>query len=141
MKGLGYTLNASVLKFVGLASPAAKNTTGSGDAVDATGFEWATLWVHCGSTNVVTQTYSLQRSATSNGTFADFGASIPNLVDASATLHVRSFALNSSAVWLRSAYTLTGATSATYSAGLILSGARLVPVDQQSNTCAFSDVT
>ena len=139
-QGLGFSLGPSALKWIGLASPVALNAAGSGNAVNTQGFEWGTLFVLAGSTNVTTQTIHLQRSATSDGTFAEFGASIPNLVDASATLHVRSFALSSSAPWLRLIRTFTGATSSTAAVGLLLGGSRKFPVDQQSNTCPFSDV-
>ena len=137
---LGDKLGGSAIKYITLSSPVALNAAGSTTVYNASGFKWGTLIITGGSAVVASQKYKITRSSTSAGTFGDTGASI-QFSDASGKTYVRSFAIDTSAVYLRGEYDLTGATSATFTAVLALAGAGKFPVDQLSSTTVLSDVT
>lgn len=133
-----YVLNGSEIKVIALTSPVAVNAAGSTTVYNASGFEHGTLIIIGGSTATQVR-YKITRSATSAGTFGDIGASL-QVRDGSANAYVRSFAINASTPYLRGEYDVTGATSATFSATLLLSGTRKFPIDQDSRTTVWSDL-
>jgi len=134
---LGDKLNGSALKIIALSSPVALNLGGSTSVYNASGFNFGTLVISGGSTAAQVR-YKITRSATSDGTFGDIGASI-QVVDGSANAYVRSFAIDASTPFLRGEYAVTGATSVTFAATLILGGARQFPITQDTRTTVYSD--
>lgn len=134
---LGDKLNGSVLKVIALSSPVALNAAGSTGVYNASGFNFGTLVISGGSTATQVR-YKITRSGTSDGTFGDIGASI-QVRDGSANAYVRSFAIDASTPFLRGEYDITGATSATFVATLILGGARQFPITQDGRTTVYSD--
>lgn len=134
MYGKGTKLSPSEVKVVQIIS-AACVASGSSTAIDATGFTDAMLVVNVGDVGTSLD-IQVKRANASGGTFAGFGASVPQFT--AAGTKVRSFKLDSSNMWLRAEYAVTGNTVA--GAHLILGGARSTPVDQDSNTTPYSTV-
>ena len=137
---MGDKLNGSAIKYITLTGLTAGNAGGSTTVHNASGFTWGTLIIAGGSAVVASQKYKITRSSTSAGTFGDTGASI-QFSDASGKAYVRSFAIDSSATYLRGEYDLTGATSATFTAVLALGGTGRFPVEQLSSTTVLSSIT
>ena len=137
---LGDKLGGSAVKYITLSSPVAMNAAGSTNVYNASGFTWGTLVIAGGSANIASLKYKITRSSTSAGTFGDTGASI-QITDGSGKAFVRSFAIDSSATYLRGEYDMTGATSATFAAVLELKGSYLFPVNQDPKTQVFSAIT
>lgn len=135
---LGDKLGGSALKIIALSSPVALNAGGSTQVVNASGFKWGTIIINAGSTAALSK-YKITRSSTSAGTFGDTGASL-QFRDASANAYARSFSIDTSNVYLRGEYDITGATSPVFSATLILAGSLKFPVDQDSRTTISSDI-
>ena len=134
--------NASAIRFITALSPAQfAFTAATTNASNFSGFEWGTIIVVTGSgASANNATANIQRSGTSNGTFATV-ASLPGF-SACQTL-IRSFAIDSSAPWYRVAYGNGGAGSQTTTILIALTQARLVPVDVDQGINAlsvFSDV-
>lgn len=130
---LGAKLTGSEVKYVLGLSAVAVGSAGSGAAFDAAGFSFGTLLF---SSNTAGGTVSLVRSATSNGTFQGWGASITGVAS---ELAVRSFVLTGSNTWYKLHYD-NGAGSMTGCAIVALQGAYRTPVDQESTTNVFSTV-
>lgn len=130
----GRGLSGSETKYYNALSPMHNATLGSSNPINLGGFTFATLIAAAGSINNFT--VNVKRSATSAGTFADFGASI-NLATGS-QLVVRSFTIDTSAVWHRVTYEQTG--SANVALIMQLQGARTVPVDQESGVSVLSTI-
>lgn len=104
---------------------------------DLSNYDTAMLIVSLGSVNTNAQ-FVVQRSSTSNGTFAAFGASVG--ANTGSQVLVRSFGLQTSNVWHR-LYAVNGTGSATAAAVLVAQGARFVPVTQPTGTTVHSFVT
>lgn len=104
--------------------------------IDFSEYQLGTLIVNLGSVNSGFEAV-VQRSSTSDGTFASFGASVG--VSTGSQLLVRSFGTNTSNFWHRVYYT-NGTGSAT--AGIVLEaqGARFVPITQSASVTVHSDV-
>jgi hypothetical protein len=84
-------------------------------------------------------TFDVLRSSASNGTFHNFGASIP--APLLGMKHVRSFVLGSSDVWYQTFYQAAGAGSPAIVVTYALAGTREAPIDQNStapSTSSFS---
>lgn len=129
-------IDTSAIKYISALSSIALTDGGSTDAVDLSNFTFATLIVNTGSTALGATTVDMVRSATSNGTFNGFGASV-NVVT-SGQLHVRPFVLSSSAFWYSAYYTQLNAASPPISITLAVSGTREAPIDQESSTTSYS---
>ena len=131
MNAAKYT-GSEVKNILGL-SPVALGAAGSGTPFFAGDFTNATL-LFASTAGVATA--NLIRSATSNGTFQTWGASVTGTASG---LAVRSFVLGSSANWYRLHYS-NGAGSATMCAIIQLHGAEHTPVDQASGTTVYTTV-
>ncbi|WP_455218605.1 hypothetical protein [Kaarinaea lacus] len=129
-------LDSSAIKYISALSPTAISAAGSTNAVDLSNFTFATLLVSAGSTAAATINVNVVRSATSNGTFNSFGASVSAAVLGGA--HARSFVVGGSTGWHKLYYTATGAGSPVMQMFLIGQGVREVPIDQDSNTTSYS---
>ena len=105
------------------------------------GYEWGTVVISLGSApNAPGLLVNVQRSGTSDGTFAAFGASIAAASVGSRTTLVRSFLLNSSATWYRVLYD-NNAGNWNGTILIALAGARRAPVGtQDTHTTRYSDV-
>jgi hypothetical protein len=90
---LGAKLSGSEVKYVLGLSAVSIGAAGSGAAFNAAGFSFGTLLF---SSNTAGATMSLLRSATSNGTFQGWGASVTGVAS---KLAVRSFVLTSPNTW------------------------------------------
>ena len=133
---IGRGLNGSAIKYVqALSVVDTVNYAGEGAAIDCRDFQHGTLVVF--ATKAAGTTASVLRSATSDGTFSDIGASVAGVASG---LAVRSFAMNSSAVWYKVGYRGPTSGSGGMAIGLVLQGARNVPVNQHSDTTVSSDV-
>jgi hypothetical protein len=130
---LGAKLSGSEVKYVLGLSAVAGGAAGSGAPFDAAGFTFGTLLFQA---NTAQGTVNLLRSATSSGTFNDWGASLTGVAS---KLAVRSFVLNSSNVWYRLHYNNV-AGSMTGCAIIALQGAYQTPVNQETTTNVFSTV-
>lgn len=134
--------NASALKVLTALSPALYGAAGSSNASDLSGFGFATLIVSIGSGGSAGTTrllFDVERSGTSGGTYAKFGASLP-AVSAGSSVHIRSFTLDSSATWYRVSYDNNNNGSFCATALLQLQGSRSVPVNQENYVSSYSDV-
>ena len=136
--------NASHVKYINALSGQYVGS-GSTNASNFAGFEWATLILTTGSFRGGSVTLNVERSATSDGTFSTFGASTAAIVGGATTncghLFVRSFALDSSAIWYKLAYNTAGTDGKNLAAVFELSAARVNPVaTQDGNTTIYSDV-
>lgn len=129
--------DTSAIKYVQCIVPAAVTAAASSQAVDLSNYTFGTMLVSGGSVAGAI-TVEVQRSATSNGTFQGTGASVN--VNAASTTHVRSFTINSSAVWHRLYYTHTSGSpvAAMY---LIGQGVREAPINQDSSTTSYSVIS
>ena len=138
---MDYKVNTSQVKIVRGLSPIALAAAGSGTAIDATGYEWGMLLAIGGSTPTGTGlVLGVERSATSNGTFAQFGASIPH-GNTNNTVTSRSFAIDTSAVWHKISYDNNNLGSAITGVALLLFSGRNEPVPTQATgTTGYSDV-
>jgi hypothetical protein len=130
---LGAKLTGSEVKYVLGLSAVALATAGSSAAFNSAGFTYGTLLFQ---TNSAGATADVLRSATSNGTFQTWGASLTGVAS---KLAVRSFQLGSSNTWLKVSHN-NGAGSATGVAIVALEGAMQTPVEQHSNTTTYSTV-
>ena len=136
--------NGSSIKIIQALSPGSigSTTPGSTGPSNFAGFEWATVIVSIGCAISATANrlaVDVERSSTSNGTFGKAGASFL-AISAGSQCFVRSFALNSSANWHRVTYDTNGGGSCNFDVLVILSRARVMPVDQDSRTTVYSDV-
>jgi len=134
--------NASHVKIIAALSPVALAAAGSTAAYDLSNFNFATVIAQMGSggsagTNRVL--VNVMRSATSDGTFAGFGASFPNL-SANNQLYARSFSLDSSANWYKVSYDNNNNGSHTLGLIIVAQAARSAPVTQDDRTTVYSDV-
>lgn len=132
-------LNGSVIKIVNALSGVAIAAAGSSNPVDFSGYEGAMVILSTGSAPSSNGlTVHVQRSATSNGTFQGFGASLPG-GNANNAVVTRSFAINTSAVWHRIAYENSGG-SFVGNIEFLLHNPRYEPVTTQSGVTVYSDI-
>lgn len=134
---LGRGLTGSEIKYVAALSPVALATAGSGTAIDLSGFEFGTLLVSLGSAgDAAANEFHVLRSATSDGTFNGFGASVGAVP--SGSMVARSFTIGSQ-IWHKVYYT-NGAGSMQAAVIIAAQGARATPVNQDSKTTVYSTV-
>lgn len=133
---IGRGLDGSAVKYIQALSAGDFDAKTCTAAFDLSKFDSATLLVLAGSVNTGAE-FVVQRSATSAGTFAAFGASIGT--NAGCKVLARSFGVGTSNIWHR-VYVDNGTGSATAGVALIGHGARVVPVDQDTNTTVHSYV-
>lgn len=131
---VGRGLSGSAVKYFTALSPFNVEGAGSTGVVDAANFQSVTAIVASASDDLVV---NLERSSASDGTFAQFGASIPGNASG---VSVRTIFLQSSATWLKASYSMEPNASAISSIVLLLQGARRIPVAQDANTNVYSDV-
>lgn len=129
-------MNGSAIKYVQALSPL--NVAGAGSSnpfeLGNTG-RWMNVLVQSASDDLVV---NVERSATSNGTFAQVGLSVPGNASG---LAVRGMPLQSSAVWYKISYDMEGNGSAISSVVLAVQGQRDIPLHtQDANTVTYSDV-
>jgi len=132
-------LNGSAIKYINALSPAGAGlgAAGSSNASYLPHASWGTLLVHAGSANNFVA--NVMRSGTSNGTFANFGASL-TVTAGSGKLYVRSFTMDSSAVWYKVSYDNNNAGSFVGSVMLVAADNMDIPINQDGNTTVYSDV-
>ena len=130
---LGAKLTGSEVKYVLGLSAVSIGAAGSGAAFDGAGFTFGTLLF---SSNTAGGTAQLVRSATSNGTFNGWGASLTGVAS---KLAVRSFVLTGGSPWYKVHYDNV-AGSMVGSIVVALQGAYQTPVNQESTTNVFSTV-
>lgn len=129
--------NASANKIVPALS-GVQIASGSTNASNFAGYEFGTLIVASGSVGGTTL-IALTRSATSNGTFGTFGASLPAI--AACKVVSRSWTLDSSAIFYRLVYDKTGTQSDNISAVIELRAGRVEPAPtQHADVTIYSDV-
>ena len=131
-------LDGSAVKYITALSPTAISAAASTAAHDLSNFTFGTVVVSTGSTGAAALVMNVQRSSASNGTFQPFGASVTAGV--LGKTQVRSFTVNTSAVWHRVHYTAVGGGSPAISIVLIGSGGREAPIDQDSNTVTYGTI-
>lgn len=131
---LGAKLTGSEVKYIQALSGVSLADPGSSTAFDAAGFSFATMLVASDSADF---TANLQRSGTSNGTFGNWGASVPGTASG---LSVRSFVLTGSPTWYSVAYDQNGAGSSVSTIIVALQGAYHTPINQDSSTTVYSNV-
>lgn len=130
----GYGLNGSSIKYINALSPGDFNAAASSLPYNMGNYTWGTLVVNAGSINSGFEAHVL-RSATSNGTFNGFGASIA--FDTGSQMGVRSFPMNSSNLFYNVYYT-NGTGSAVVGIDLIAAGAREQPIPNQAASVTVS---
>ena len=133
---IGRGLNGSAQGYILATCPLAFGAVGSSAAFDLSQFESATLVVAGGSIANGFQAV-VQRSATSDGSFGDFGASVA--MESGGTLKTRTFVVGTSATWHK-VYRANGVGSAVAAIIVVGHGARSVPITQHSTTTVHSDV-
>ena len=134
---IGRGLSGSAIFYAQALSPVALATAGSTAAFDLSNYQYGAVLIAAGALGG-SISLTIERSATSNGTFGEFGATAS--ANAAGTLTIRNFVANSSAVWHRVAYDNTDAGSVTAAILLIGHGARSVPITQDSNTTVLTEV-
>lgn len=134
-------LNGSSIKYLVALSATVGAVAGSTNASDFSGFEHGTILIAAGSAaSGAGFVVNVMRSGTSNGTFASFGASAAISAKKGEGLRVRSFLINTSAVWHKASYDNNNGGSVTPVLLFALQRARLEPVDQATDTTVFSDI-
>lgn len=131
---IGRGLDGSAIKYISAVSPVNLSVGGSSAPFDLSDYQHGTVVLHCVSAD---GTAKVMRSATSNGTFGEFGASVPGNASG---LSVRSFSLGTSNVWHKINYSNEDAGSMLFSVEVIAQGARNVPITQDTNTDVYSFV-
>ena len=131
--------DTSAIKYIQALVPVAATAAASTTAVNLGNYTFGTLLVSTGSTGAAVITADVQRSATSNGTFQPFGASVT--VNDANTLTVRSFVVASSAIFYKVWYTHLGGGSPIVGIVLAAQGVREAPIDQDSATTSYSVVS
>ena len=130
--------SGSEIKYVPVLS-GVKIASGSTNASNLAGFEFATLIMITGSIGGSTAV-TIQRSGTSNGTFATYTSLVGISGSAgSGKIITRSFTLDSSAVWYRVVFDQNGTESNNMMTLLALQAPRLAPVDQHADVTNYSD--
>ena len=134
--------NGSAIKYI--CSLSSVNYSGPGASTNASnfsGFEFATLQVLASSAaSAQGVVVNVLRSATSDGTFSPFGASISVQSVIKNGTYLRSFTLDSSALWHKASYDNNNTGSATISINFQLHNPRNAPITQDSGTVCFSDI-
>ncbi len=129
-------IDTSAIAYITALSPTAISAAGSSNAIDLSKYTHATLVVSTGSTAAATINVDVVRSSASNGTFHNFGASVPATI--LGQRYVRSFTLGSSDVWYKAFYTATGAGSPVMDVLFVAAGVREAVIDQPSGTTSYS---
>ena len=138
--------NASWIKYITALSPAGSRPGASAEtgASNFAGFEYATIIAVMGSPNNAAGggwvTCAL-RSGTSDGTFSQFGASLPGMSTGNRQTSVRSFAIDSSAVWHKIGYDNSGGAGGAIVAIMVALHNPRVPFNNDSHVTTYSDVT
>src|SRR3990167_2372848 len=133
--------NGSAIAYLTALSPTVVSTPGSTNASNFAGYEFGTLIVLSSSApSALGGVVNMMRSGTSDGTFANFGASIAIGAVVKNGTFVRSWSLDSSAAWYKASYDNTNGASWTPGILIALSNARTAPITQNANTTTFSDV-
>lgn len=127
-------LNGSAIQYISALSPTTFAAAGSTNAFQLQDVKHLTVGVFANSADAVV---NVERSATSNGTFAQVGLSIQSQASG---LVVRSMPLNSSATWYKASYDNGNAGSVTATIMFVGQGMRNVPINQDSNTTVLSDI-
>jgi len=132
--------NGSVIRIINALSPIAIAAAGSSNPVNLAGYEGAMLIASTGSAPGVTgAVFQVQRSGTSNGTFATIASAQGQPTNN--TVVTRSFKTNSSAVWHRVHYTNGAGGSMIVNLELLAFHARYEPVvTQEAGVVVLSDV-
>lgn len=134
---LGRGLSGSEVKYYTALSAGHFAEPGSSNPVNLSRYEWATMILTAGCVNNLT--VSMARSATSDGTFSQFGASI-NLTAGSGQTRARSFSLVSSAVFYQLQYDSNDAGSTNAAVIIEATNPRHTPIDQESTTQVLSSI-
>lgn len=134
---VGRGLAGSAIKYVHALSPLAAGATACTNPVWFGDFSHITLLVLSGSLSNADAQVAVQRSATSTGTFVEFGASVA--ASAAGQLYVRSWPNEGSAGWYKVKYA-PGSGSDTLGIVLIGQGAQRIPIEQHTSTTVLSDV-
>ena len=136
-------LNGSAIKIWTAISgvPIASGSTG---ASNFAGYDFGTMIFSAGSLDGGIS-IRMERSGTSNGTFASFGASFPELqsgASGSGITYVRSFSLDSSATFYRVVHDHDDTTNKGGALIIVLQGARNKPITQDTRKAVtiYSDV-
>ena len=132
-------LDTSAVKYIQALVPVSVTAASDSGPVDLRDFTFGTVVGMGGSTADGAVAVNVQRSGTSNGTFASIGASI-NLSLINKT-KVRSFTINTSAVWHRLSWTQTGNGSPIVALILIGQGGRKAPINQHAETTSYSVIS
>jgi hypothetical protein len=130
-------LDSSAVQYIEALSPGLHGLTGSTTAYDLSKATFCTVLVTAGCISS-SFTVNVERSATSNGTYATFGASFPALTAGSESV-VRSFVVGGSQPWYRASY-IPAAGSATAAILFVAQGQREVPIDQDASFTSYSVV-
>lgn len=135
---MSHLYSGSAVKYIRAVTPDAYSSAASTTASNLSDFTWGTLIVSAGSIAGTLNAHML-RSATSNGTFSEFGASVTAYAEGEGgSLKVRSFKMDSSAVFYK--VTHVASASSEYAAVVIAGGARQIPVNQENDVTVHSDV-
>lgn len=135
--------NGSANAYITALSGTNVNSTGSTEASNFAGFEFATVVVAMASAPSGNGfVVNALRSGTSSGTFASFGASLGLNTKAVKGAYVRSWTLDSSATWYKFSYDNNNGGSTGVATILVnLQAARNIPITQVSgDTTVYSDV-
>jgi len=134
--------SGSEIKYLVALSNGANATAGSTNASNFAGYEFGTILVADASAPAAGGlTVNVMRSGTSDGTFASFGASINYAALALHGLRVRSWTLDSSAMWYKVSYDNNGGASSRPTIIIALQAARTQPVTTQAlDTTIFSTI-
>ena len=129
-------IDTSAIAYITALSPTAISAAGSTNPVDLSKYTHATVVVSAGSTGAGVLTFDVLRSSASNGTFHNFGASIPAPI--LGLRSVRSFTLGSSDVWYQVYNTALGGGSPVIDIMFVAQGVRSAEITQPSGTSSFS---
>jgi len=134
--------SGSAVKYLVSLSSTNLAVKGSTNASNFAGYEFATMFVLASSApSAQGFVVNAVRSGTSDGTYADFGASVAVTAKNLLGLHVRSFTLDSSACWYKASYDNNNTGSGTIAIMFGLQAGRVAPVETQAgDTVLYSDV-
>jgi hypothetical protein len=138
--------NGSTIKVITAVSPSASTqAAGSANPKDLAGYYGAMMIVTVGSGNNLGAgkglVVSVARSATSNGTFNQFGASTIALATGSGQTYVRNFLVNTSCTWHQVSYDQNNGGAVNFTVHLLAMRGPFDPVPtQDSSTTVGQDV-
>ncbi len=129
-------VSGSEIKYAAGLSFLAVAAAGSSNAIDFSAYTHLTVLVQTDSADLVV---NLERSATSLGTFAQVGLSIPSKASGIA-LRTYAGVVSGSAVWYKVSYDNQNLGSVNSFITMVGHGARFVPITQDSNTVVYSQI-